>query len=92
MSPSKLGVFANLALAASAVLIPSTINTDDLGDDKAMEGLVMDPFQQSIAIDCAGCAVATPSEKGLTWERDSGSALVRRIADAHGDPSRPQAL
>ncbi|KAH7081395.1 hypothetical protein BKA63DRAFT_404853 [Paraphoma chrysanthemicola] len=75
MSPSKLGIFANLALVASAVLIPPTITADDLGDDNAMEGLVVDPFKRSAIVECPGCALATQEEDRLSWKQDAGSAF-----------------
>jgi len=77
MSPSKLGVFAHLALAASAVLIPSTMtNVEDLGDDHAFESLAINPSQRSVALECPGCAVATLDGKDLKWKSDVGSAFV----------------
>jgi hypothetical protein len=79
MSNSKLGIFANLALAASAVLIPPTISMGDLGDDKALEGLVTNPFKQSFALDCPGCALATVEKdtpNTLAWEQGVGNAFV----------------
>ncbi|KAH7091398.1 hypothetical protein FB567DRAFT_273303 [Paraphoma chrysanthemicola] len=75
MSPSKLGIFANLALVASAVLIPPTITADDVGDDNAMEGLVVDPFKRSAIIECPGCALATQEDHWLSWQQDAGSAF-----------------
>lgn len=76
MSLSKLGVFASLALAANAVLIPPTITADDLGDDVAMEGLVINPFKRSVALECPGCAFATQEEASLSWEENAGSTFV----------------
>lgn len=78
MSLSKLGVFANMALAAGALLLPPTVTADDLGDDNAMEGLVINPLQRSVALDCPGCAVATKGEKGLSWTENAGNTLVCR--------------
>jgi hypothetical protein len=78
MSPSKLGVFAHLALAASAVLIPSTMTTvEDLGDDHAFESLAINPSQRSVALECPGCAVATLDGETLKWKSDAGNAFVR---------------
>ena len=78
MSLSKLGVFAQLALAASAVLIPSTMTTaEELGDDHAFESLAINPSQRSVALECPGCAVATLDGKDLKWRSDVGSAFVR---------------
>lgn len=79
MSPSKLGVFASLALAASAVLIPPTITADDLGDDHALETLAIDPFKRSVALDCPGCPFATQEKDTITWEDGVGNAFVRRL-------------
>ncbi|KAF2822891.1 hypothetical protein CC86DRAFT_356666 [Ophiobolus disseminans] len=76
MSLSKLGVFASLALAASAVLIPPTITTDDLGDDVAMEGLVIDPSKRSVALECPGCAFAHKEETHISWKQDAGNTLL----------------
>ncbi|KAI4622129.1 hypothetical protein J4E83_004869 [Alternaria metachromatica] len=87
MSPSKLGVFAHLALAASAVLIPSTMtNVEDLGDDHAFESLAINPSQRSVALECPGCAVATLDGKELKWKSDVGSAFRLDFdVGPHGD-------
>jgi hypothetical protein len=80
MSPSKLGVFAHLALAASAVLIPSTISTaEDLGDDHAFESPIaaINPSQRSVALECPGCAFATLDGETLKWKAGAGNAFVR---------------
>ena len=76
MSLSKLGVFANLALAASAVLIPPTITADEFGDDKAMEGLVINPSKRSVAVECPGCAFATKNEESISWKENAGNTFV----------------
>jgi len=79
MSASKLGVFASLALAASAFLIPPTITADDLENGSAMEGLVIDPFRRSVALECPSCAVAVRAGGILVWHEDAGSAFVSSI-------------
>ena len=77
MSLTKLGVFANLALAASAVLIPSTMTAEDLGDDHAFETLAINPPQRSVALQCPGCGVfATVKEDSLDWKAGAGNAFV----------------
>jgi hypothetical protein len=77
MSLSKLGVFAQLALAASAVLIPSTMTTaEELGDDHAFESLAINPSQRSVALECPGCAFATYDGETLKWKADAGNAFV----------------
>lgn len=76
MSPSKLGVFANMALAASAVLIPSTMSAEDLGDDHAMETLAINPSQRMVALECPGCAFATAEGDSLTWKADAGNTFL----------------
>jgi hypothetical protein len=78
MSLSKLGVFANLALAASAVLLPPTITAADLGDDSVFEGLVVDPFKRSVALECPSCAVATKDQGKLSWKENAGNTFVSR--------------
>jgi hypothetical protein len=83
MANSKLGIFATLALAASAVLLPPTISIEDLGDDTAMEGLVINPFKRSVALECPGCALATMNKETpitLAWQEGVGNAFVRRHA------------
>ncbi|KAH6865075.1 hypothetical protein BKA58DRAFT_367068 [Alternaria rosae] len=87
MSPSKLGVFAHLALATSAVLIPSTMtNVEDLGDDHAFESLAINPSQRSVALECPGCAVATLDGKDLKWKSDAGNAFRLDFdVGPHGD-------
>jgi hypothetical protein len=76
MSLSKLGVLANLALVVSAVLIPPTITSDDLGNDSSLEGLVINPFKRSVALECPGCAFATQEEKSISWKENVGNAFV----------------
>ncbi|KAJ4307836.1 hypothetical protein N0V94_009595 [Neodidymelliopsis sp. IMI 364377] len=76
MSPSKLGLFASLALAANAVLLPPSMTAAEFGDDNALETLANDPFKRSVAIECPGCAVATVDGKTLNWESDAGNAFL----------------
>ncbi|KAH3967160.1 hypothetical protein HBH98_212510 [Parastagonospora nodorum] len=77
MSLSKLGVFANLALAASAVLLPPTITAADLEDDHVFEGLVVDPFARSAALECPTCAVASwdPEQDKMSWKENAGNTF-----------------
>lgn len=76
MSPSKLGLFASLALVANAVLIPPSMTAAELGDDNALETLAINPFKRTVAFECPGCPVATVDDKTLTWEKDAGNAFV----------------
>ncbi|KAF3011030.1 hypothetical protein E8E13_010955 [Curvularia kusanoi] len=76
MSPSKLGLFASLALAANAVLIPPSVAIANLGDDKALETLAINPFKRSVAVECPRCAVATLDGDSLNWEKDTGNAFL----------------
>ncbi|KAH5301842.1 hypothetical protein HBI42_188370 [Parastagonospora nodorum] len=77
MSLSKLGIFANLALAASAVLLPPTITAADLEDDHVFEGLVVDPFARSAALECPTCAVASwdPEQDKMSWKENAGNTF-----------------
>ncbi|KAF2854000.1 hypothetical protein T440DRAFT_552607 [Plenodomus tracheiphilus IPT5] len=75
MSPSKLGIFASLALATSAVLIPPSITTEELGDDKALAGLVIDPFSRAVTLDCPGCPFASLKGDSYKWTHDVGNAF-----------------
>jgi hypothetical protein len=74
MAPSKLVVFANLALAASAILIPSM----SLGDDHALATLVINPSQRTALLECPGCAFATAEgeSQSLKWKAGAGNAFV----------------
>ncbi|KAF2625747.1 hypothetical protein BU25DRAFT_412401 [Macroventuria anomochaeta] len=76
MSPNKLGLFASLALAANAVLIPPSMTAAELGDDNALETLAINPFKRVVAVECPGCAVATLEGKTLNWEKDAGNAFL----------------
>ncbi|KAJ4374773.1 hypothetical protein N0V83_001849 [Neocucurbitaria cava] len=76
MASCKLGVFASLALAASAVLIPPTISTEDIGDDNALETLAIDPLKRSVTLECPGCAFATQEHDALKWKSEAGSAYL----------------
>ena len=76
MSPSKLGLFASLALVANAVLIPPSMNAAELGDDNALETLAIDPLKRIVAVECPGCPVATVDDETLNWEKDAGNAFV----------------
>jgi hypothetical protein len=75
MAPSKLGVFANLALGAGALLIPSTMNLDD---DHALEALAINPSQRMAVLECPGCAFATAEgdPQSLKWKAGAGNAFV----------------
>ena len=76
MSPSKLSLFASLALVANAVLIPPSMTAAEFGDDNALETLAINPSRRTIAVECPGCAVATLEGKTLNWEKDAGNAFV----------------
>ena len=96
MSPSKLGLFASLALAANAVLIPPSMTAAELGDDNALETFAINPFKRTVAVECPVCAVATLHGKTLNWEKDPGNAFVsfpspqsptsRRVPDVRCTP------
>jgi len=76
MSPGKLGIFANLALVASAMLIPPSMTAEELGDDVAMEGLVVNPFRRTITLDCPGCPFASLEGDSYQWTPDVGNTFV----------------
>jgi hypothetical protein len=76
MTLGKLGVLANLALAASAVLLPPTITAADLGDDNAFEGLVIDPFKRAVYVECDTCALAVKDEEKISWKENAGNTFV----------------
>ncbi len=76
MFPSKLGLFAHLALVANAILIPPSISIDEFGDDHALETLVINPSKRSVAIECPGCPLATAEGDKLSWTPDVGNAFV----------------
>jgi hypothetical protein len=79
MTLSKLSIFANLALAASAILLPPTITAEELGDDITIEGVMFDPFKRSVAIECPGCAVAIQQEQSIMWKEDAGNTFVSNL-------------
>ena len=72
----SLGVLANLALVATAVLIPPSFTADELGDDLAMETLAVNPFKRTVALDCPGCAFASQDGKALSWTQNKGNSFV----------------
>lgn len=77
MPPSKLGVFAHLALAASAVLIPSTMSAEDLAGDNALETLATSPFKRTVVLECRDCDYVTVEDDGAQiWNAHAGSAYV----------------
>jgi len=82
MSPGKLGIFANLALVASAMLIPPSMTAEELGDDVAMEGLVVNPFRRTITLDCPGCPFASLEGDSYQWTPDVGNTFRLEIAVA----------
>ncbi|PSN60003.1 hypothetical protein BS50DRAFT_594134 [Corynespora cassiicola Philippines] len=72
----RTGVYASLALVASAVLVPPEITVDDLGDDNAMETLAVNPFKRTVALECPGCAFASQEGNTLSWKQDVGNAFL----------------
>jgi hypothetical protein len=82
MAPSKLGVFANLALVASGVLIPSTMS---LSDDHALATLAINPSQRTALLECPGCAFATAEgeSQSLKWKAGAGNAFVSSPTHHH---------
>lgn len=76
MSSTKLSIFASLALAASAVLLPPSVTADNLGDDNALETLAINPFKRSVTLECPGCASATLESDSLKWTKGTGNNFV----------------
>jgi hypothetical protein len=76
MTLTTLGVLANLALAASPVLLPPTITAADLGEDNAFEGLVIDPFKRAVYVECDTCALAVQEENKISWKEKAGNTFV----------------
>jgi hypothetical protein len=79
MTLSKLTIFANLALAASAILLPPTVTAEELGDDITIEGVVFDPFKRSVALECPGCALAIQEEQSVMWKENAGNTFVSNL-------------
>ena len=81
---TKVGAFASLALAASAVLIPPQMaSSDDLGDDRALETLAIDPFKRTVALECAECASASAEGNKLAWTQNVGATYVCLLFATH---------
>lgn len=72
----NVGVFASIALAANAILLPPQLAADSPDDDKAMEALVVDPFKRSVALECPGCPSASLSGDAVVWTQDTGNTFV----------------
>jgi hypothetical protein len=72
---TKAGVYASMALAASAVLIPPHMTADDLGDDLALEIAVL-PTKRTVALECAECASASAEGNRLGWEQNVGATYL----------------
>ncbi|KAF2867453.1 hypothetical protein BDV95DRAFT_502740 [Massariosphaeria phaeospora] len=70
----NLGLCANLALVASAVLIPPTIN--DFGDDNAMETLAVNPFKRTLALECPSCPFAIRQGDILLLASETGNTFL----------------
>lgn len=76
MSPSKLGLFASLALAANAILLPPSITATELGDDNVLESLAINPLQRKVLVDCPECPVAR-LHNGINWvKEETGNTFV----------------
>lgn len=78
MLSRSLAVYASLVLAANSVLIPPNVAVHGLGDDNALETLVIDPFKSTVILECPGCAEAVKVGDGLVWTKieDSQSTYV----------------
>jgi hypothetical protein len=72
----NLGVYASLALAANALLLPPNMAAEDFGDDNAMETFAINPFKRSVSVECSSCAYATAQGDALLWTEDAGSSYV----------------
>ncbi|KAH7112876.1 hypothetical protein B0J11DRAFT_497843 [Dendryphion nanum] len=76
MLPGTLGVYASLALAVNAVLLPPNVTPDSLGDGNPLETLAISPLKRTIAIDCPGCASASVKDGVLSWTQDAGNSFL----------------
>lgn len=76
MSPTKLGLFASLALAANAILLPPAITAAELGDNNILETLTINPLQRKVLVDCPECPVAR-LHNGINWvKEETGNTFV----------------
>jgi hypothetical protein len=73
---ANVGVFASMALAANAILLPPQLAADSPDDDKAMEALAVDPFKRSVALECPGCPSASLAGDVLQWTQGTGNTFV----------------
>lgn len=80
MFPYKLGVYASLALAASAILLPPDVTLESLKDDDALETFAVNPFKRTVTIDCPGCASVSKTEGGpYIWTQNTGNAFALEL-------------
>ena len=87
MSPSKLGLFACLALAANAIILPPSITAAELGDDNVLETLAINPLQRKVLVDCPECPVAR-LHNGINWvKEETGNTFVSDLSlQRHANP------
>ncbi|KAF2453996.1 hypothetical protein BDY21DRAFT_374498 [Lineolata rhizophorae] len=78
MTPRSLGLWAWLALAADAFLLPPGMSTDDVHSG-AFEALDADPQSQLIKVECAGCLIARPTlgdPDAFVWQEADNSLIL----------------
>jgi hypothetical protein len=77
-------VIASLALGVSSVLIPPNVAVNELGDDRALETLAIDPFRHTVSLDCPGCPVAQKKDGAMVWGSETtGATYVRWTSLLH---------
>lgn len=83
MSLTKLGVFANMVLAATAVLLPPTMDIADLEaphtKDVLLNQLLNAPSEGHVSLNCDDCPYATKDDERISWTEtplDSGNTFV----------------
>jgi hypothetical protein len=71
------GVYASMALAVNAILLPPQLAADSLSQgDNAMLTYEIDPFQNTAALSCPECPSAVVEDGALSWTLGRGNAFV----------------
>jgi hypothetical protein len=79
----SLGLCASLAVAASAIMIPSTVSLERLPPSNKHGSLsLVDPYTQMLQVGCPGCAFAQSTEAGdgFIWTQGVENNLLLNIS------------
>ncbi|KAF2014596.1 hypothetical protein BU24DRAFT_423508 [Aaosphaeria arxii CBS 175.79] len=72
----NFGIFASMALAANAILVPPNVAAENLGEDWPAEIMAVSTYKRTVALECPSCAYAIEGANGPSWKMGAGNTFL----------------